>query len=405
MAKLDPAILAHLEWIGFIRPTGLVVSAPALVRAGAILDRRDAEGQRALSACVEERIFDAKEGPVPHLPDFRSFAESVLGWSFSPKGYAGTGEIPIPSELEVPLPDDGETLRPDIAVRELDPKDGGSPWQLVVRTLEAGEDFDRVARGNGQLEASAHGRMERLLRHTGVPAGLLFNGRALRLLSAPRGESSGWLDFRVADMVQTAGRPISTALRLLLREQRLRSLPRTQSLSALLEDSRKFQNEVSERLAEQVLHALYELLRGFQAAHDASKGELLHQPLAERPDEVYREPATVHAARFIGDANIWTLPVESGRVRTPLGDFPTSDGATTCTVVIRPEDLQVQAGGVPGEVISREYYGHDQVLLVRLKSGVELRVRLAPHERLGPAGPIALGLRRDPLLLPGDDAQ
>jgi hypothetical protein len=29
----------------------------------------------------------------------------------------------------------------------------------------------------------------------------------------------------------------------------------------------------------QLLHALYELLRGFQAAHDASKGELLHQPL------------------------------------------------------------------------------------------------------------------------------
>ena len=31
MAKLDPQIVAHLEWIGFIRPTGLVVSAPALV--------------------------------------------------------------------------------------------------------------------------------------------------------------------------------------------------------------------------------------------------------------------------------------------------------------------------------------------------------------------------------------
>jgi hypothetical protein len=61
----------------------------------------------------------------------------------------------------------------------------------------------------------------------------------------------------------------------------------------LLEDSRKFQNEVSERLAQQVLHALYELLRGFQAAHDASRGELLRQPLAEHPDEVYRALLTV----------------------------------------------------------------------------------------------------------------
>lgn len=291
--KLDPEILAHLEWLGFVRPTGLVVSAPALVRAGAILDRRDTEGQRLLRACVVERTFDPKEGPVPHVPDFRVFAESVLGWSFSPKGYVGTVESPIPPELKMPLLDYGETLRPDFAVRELEPKEGVSPWQLLVRTLDSGENFDRLVRQGGQLEASAHGRMERLLRETRVPAGLLFNGRALRLLSAPRGESSGWLDFRVADVVQTAGRPISTALRLLLGQPRLLSLPRAQRLAALLENSRKFQNEVSERLAQQVLHALYELLRGFQAAHDASKGELLREQLAEHPDEVYRALLTV----------------------------------------------------------------------------------------------------------------
>src|SRR2546428_2721145 len=172
--KLDPEIIAHLEWLGFVRPTGLVVSAPALVRAGAILDRRDAEGQQLLRACVVERAFDPGEGPVPYLPDFRAFAESVLGWSFSPKGYAGTEESPIPPELEVPLPDYGETLRPDFAVRELEPKDAAPPWQLLVRVLEPGEDFERVVHGRGQLEASAHGRMERLLRQTGVPAGLPF---------------------------------------------------------------------------------------------------------------------------------------------------------------------------------------------------------------------------------------
>lgn len=288
MAKLDPEVLAHLEWLGFVRPTGLIVSAPALVRAGAILDRRDTEGQRLLRACTEDRTFDLNAGPVSYLPDFRRFAEAVLGWSFSAKGYAGTSDSQIPPELEVALPDYGETLRPDFAVRELEPRDGASGWQLLVRVLETDEDFDRIGRAGGQLEASPHGRMERLLRQTGVPAGLLFNGRAIRLLSAPKGESSGWLDFRVSEMVQTGGRPISTALRLLLSQSRLLSLPRAQRLAALLEDSRKFQNEVSERLAQQVLHALYELLRGFQAAQDASKGSLLREPLAENPDEVYR---------------------------------------------------------------------------------------------------------------------
>ena len=292
MAKRDPQIDAHLEWIGFVRPTGLVVSAPALVRADAILPR-DPEGQRLLRTCVTDRRFHPDREPEPWLTDFRAFASSVLGWNFSPKGYAGIDDSPIPPELETPLQEGGEILRPDFAVRERDPRDDASPWQLLVKVVEPGEDFDRVAGGAGRLEVSAHGRMERLLRQTGVPAGLLCNGRSLRLVSAPRGESSGWLDLHVADMVTTAGRPIVAALRLLLSQTRLLSLPRDKRFAALLAESRRFQNEVSERLAEQVLHALYELLRGVQAADDTSHGELLREPLAERPDDVYHALLTV----------------------------------------------------------------------------------------------------------------
>ncbi len=293
MAKIDPNIAAHLEWLGFVRPTGLVVSAATLAKADAILNRHDAEGQDRLRACVQERAFEPGPAPQPYLPDFRAFARLVLGWNFSPKGYAGTDENPIPSKLEVALPDYAETLRPTYAVRELNPGEGQSPWQLLVQVLDPGQGFDRVDPVRGGLEASPHGRMERLLRATTVPAGLLFNGRALRLISAPHGESSGWLDFEVADMLATAGRPICAALRLLLSQSRLLTLPSHQRLAHLLEESRKYQNEVSERLSEQVLHALYELLRGFQAAHDASRGELLQEPLREDPDDVYQALLTV----------------------------------------------------------------------------------------------------------------
>ena len=271
-ANPDPHIAAHLEWLGFVRPTGLVVSAPALVRAGAILDRRDAEGQRLLRECTEERSFRSGDEPQPWLPDFRAFAESVLGWGFSPRGYAGTDGAPIPAELEAALGDSGEVQRPDFAVRAEPlqnvsaagagfevresapayrpsptpasdtPSDIPSPWQLLVRVCEPGEDFDRAVRAGG-LEASPHGRMERLLRHTGAPAGLLFNGVSLRLISAPRGESSGWLDFRVSEMVQAAGRPICTAMRLLLGQTRLLTQPRPRRLAALLESSRKSEDD------------------------------------------------------------------------------------------------------------------------------------------------------------------
>jgi len=301
MAKPNRLITDHLEWIGFVRPTGLVVSAPALVKAGVILNRRDIAGHNLLKECVQNGDREAV------LPDFPTFARKVLGWSFSPKGYAGTDEAPIPPDLELPLPESGGVFRPDFAVRAEparvstprpsgtndDAGEASSPWQLLVSMRGPGEDLDRATSEGGGLEMSPHGRMERLLRHTGVPAGLIFNGSAIRLVSAPRGESSGWLDFQVSDMVQTAGRPICSAMRELLGQTRLLSAPRDKRLAALLEDSRKFQNEVSERLAEQVLHALYELLRGFQAAHDASNGQLLRRWLSEDPDEIYRGLLTV----------------------------------------------------------------------------------------------------------------
>lgn len=288
MAKLDTKILTHLEWLGFIQPTGLVVSATALSRAGAILGQRDIEGQQLLLECVQNRVFDSKEGEVPFIPDFFAFARIVLGWSWNEKGYAGISVSPIPDELEVVLEDYGETLRPNFAVKELEAVEGMLPWQLLITIVDPGQGLDDVRRGSGILEASAHSRMERLLRQTQVHAGILFNGLTFRVISAPRGESSGWMDFHVSDMIQTAGRPLCSALRLLLSETRLLSLPKASRLPALLEDSRKYQNEVSERLAEQVLHSLYELLRGFQSAHDASKGELLRYPLNENPDEIYR---------------------------------------------------------------------------------------------------------------------
>ena len=299
MANVGPNIAAHLEWIGFVKPTGLVVSPPTLVRAGAILNRYDRDGQRLLRECVAERAFGPDGSRLePYLPSFRIFAETVLDWSFSRKAFAGTEECPIPDELKVQLPASNTIIQPHYAIRERNsirsPTDyDGAKWQLLVRMVNLGEDLDRVARTGSGIDASPHGMLERLLRETGVTAGLLFNGTTLRLVSAPRRESSGWLDFRVSDMVQAAGRPISSALRLLLRQPRLLTLPSQQRLTALLVNSRRFQNEVSEKLAQQVLQGLYELLRGFQAAHDASKGELLRIALENQPDDVYRALLTV----------------------------------------------------------------------------------------------------------------
>jgi hypothetical protein len=290
--KLDPQIAAHNEWLGFVQPKGLVVSPAAMVHSGVIVERNDRESQNRLKALVDERTFaDAKE-PAPYISTFFTFAEKVLDWGWDPGCYVGTKEEPVPKELEFPLVDFEETLCPDFAVREMEPKEGQSHWQLLVRVLEPGASFETPLKGK-KWEASPHARLERLLREKNVPAGLLFNGRTLRLVSAPYGESSGWLDFSIADMLNTQGRPIGAALRMLLSQERLLTLPEDKRLPALLSNSRKYQNTVSEQLAQQVLHALYELLRGLQAAQDRTNGALLRGTLQEQPDEIYRSLLSV----------------------------------------------------------------------------------------------------------------
>jgi hypothetical protein len=125
------------------------------------------------------------------------------------------------------------------------------------------------------------------LRGTKVPIGLISNGTSLRLVYAPSGETSGHLTFPVKAMTEVSGRQIFAALHMLLSAERLFTLPDKQRLPSILAESRKYQNLVSTKLAEQVLAALYELLRGFQAADDQRQGELLHDVLEEGPNQVY----------------------------------------------------------------------------------------------------------------------
>jgi hypothetical protein len=288
MAKASPVVLAHQEWLGFVQPTGLVVSPMALERAGIVLPRNDRDSQARLQA-----VTDGLDSSAPRIRDFEVFARTVLRWSWKTPHFAGTADHPIPDELRHHLEDFEETLSPDFAVADRSSAEGATPWQLLVRVLPTGQRLDEPVKGSGRLEASQHSRLERLLRAVEVPAGILFNGEVLRLVSAPRGESSGWIDFRVADMVQPAGRPVCAAMVLLLAQERLLTGAASKRLPALLVESRKYQNEVSEKLAEQVLHALYELLRGLEAADARSDRTLLREIRRERPDEVYHGLLTV----------------------------------------------------------------------------------------------------------------
>jgi hypothetical protein len=285
-----PEQLAHQEWLGYVQPVGLVVSIPALLQAQAQVQRNIAEEHQRFLACLPQ---DEREETIPEIRDFPEFTRSVLGWEAADLMGAPGGE-PIPAELEATLPGYNETLRPTYAVREFQPKDAKRPWMLLVKSLTVGTELDALASdGESYWQATPHAKFERLLRETQVPFGLLVNGTQVRMVYAPRGETSGYATFSVADMAKVAGRPIFAALHMLLNVERLFSVPERQRLSAILADSRKYQNVVSTQLAEQVLGALYELVRGFQAADEQRRGELLREVLAADPNHVYGGLLTV----------------------------------------------------------------------------------------------------------------
>ncbi len=290
MAKYDPEVSSHKAWLGLVQPVGLVVSPPALVKAQAVLDRNVVDRQQTLLSIVREPPRTTfSDQAAPYLDDFPRFTEQVLGWA--PEDLAGgPGGPELSDDLELALPDYGDTLRPTYAV-----VDGmaGDKILMLVRIEATGRRLDQPPAERTGWHASPQSRLERLLREKEISAGLLLNGHELRLVYAPRGESSGHLTFPVPAMCEVAGRPILSALHLLLGEHRVFSAPDGRRLLDLLSASRKYQSEVSNKLSEQVLGALWDLLAGFQAADEASGRLLFDRTARDHPDHVYGGLLTV----------------------------------------------------------------------------------------------------------------
>jgi iron(III) transport system ATP-binding protein len=98
------------------------------------------------------------------------------------------------------------------------------------------------------------------------------------------------------------------------------------------------------------------------------------------PEEIYSRPASRWVARFLGEIEIVPGEAEDGRVECELGSFPAEHGVTgSVDVLIRPESIAIGLGGPEGaasaEVIGRRFYGHDQLVSLRLGSGRTIRSR------------------------------
>ncbi|MXX08923.1 MAG: N-6 DNA methylase [Synechococcus sp. SB0667_bin_8] len=280
---VDPELRAHQEWLGYVQPVGLVVAPAAIRDAGWVLTRSGSDLVER-----QQRYRDALErlNPVEDADledDSKGFSRlndllmEHLGWS--------EDQVQSdPSQLEAyarALPELGESLKPTAVI----PAVTGHGAQMLVKELAPLTPLDRKSSdGEHHWRATPQERFERLLRETGVEAGLLFNGGQLRLVVAPKGESSGHLTFPLQELAEVSGRLMFSGLDLLLGQSRVFFDPDGARLADVLKASRSFQAVVSNTLADQVLAALWDLLRGFAQADHLTRrqGKTL---LGSMPDE------------------------------------------------------------------------------------------------------------------------
>ncbi len=92
------------------------------------------------------------------------------------------------------------------------------------------------------------------------------------------------------------------------------------------------------------------------------------------PKSVYEAPADIEMATFLGDSVIIDGVVEHGKIVTALGSLTplnsVSDGARG-RVAIRPENFYLQPNpNGTGEVVGRQFFGHDTLIEVRTPGAV-----------------------------------
>jgi hypothetical protein len=194
MAAIDP----NAEWIGNVQPVGLVLAATVLARHGL----NPADQTRADSEAVRALLSANDEGPA--LPDPWTFFTQILDWR--PKQVAGApGGPPLPEELAVRVEESETNLTPHWAVT--DPDKG---WQTLVRLEGAGVDPEQRGALQG-WEATPHQQMERLLRETGVPTGIL--GPTVNYVSSTRrvGKPAAGSTFQCARSVRLVADRCSAA--------------------------------------------------------------------------------------------------------------------------------------------------------------------------------------------------
>lgn len=103
------------------------------------------------------------------------------------------------------------------------------------------------------------------------------------------------------------------------------------------------------------------------------------------PEDIYRRPADLFVAGFVGQVNLIPAKLKSGIAYGPAGErLPAArwpDADRDATVCVRPEHLRLDArasgaDGVQGQIVGRTFIGDATILEFRADSGLQLTAKV-----------------------------
>lgn len=278
----------HAEWLGLIDVSGPFLAEPVLKDAFPQgFEGLDAAKKRMVRQAYDEwrEALDLDDPEFPKI--HRAWIDLVLSRVLE-LDENGTGEVlksvsNLPETLRCDMPERGISLLPDYAVLENQPD--GHALLLIVRygeTTILDEPF-----GDGGYVASPAERMIELCRGTGVRLGLLTNGEQWMLVDAPVGAVVSLASWYARHWSQE---PVTLQAFVNLLGVRRFFVDRNQQLPTLLDNSLKYQDEVTDALGEQVARAVEVLIQSLDRADLDRDRELLD---GIEPPELYEAGLTV----------------------------------------------------------------------------------------------------------------
>lgn len=275
----------HNEWLSLIEISGPFLSLPVLMRTFPQgLDALDRDGLAELRLAYEEWLDDQnslRPSPAIHSVWVRYVLEHVLGFE---KSHLLEGPA-IPATLQAFVAEQGETLRPDLAIVSNDPS--AQKPRMLVQVCPITQGLEKSMQ-NHRWKASPAMRMLELLRATGVSLGLVTNGEQWMLVNAPKGETSAFVSWYAALWLEE---PLTLrAFSSLLGATRFFSVADEDTLEGMLKDSVNEQQEVTDQLGYQVRRAVEVLIRAIDKA-DQDCGRTLLKDIPEK--DLYEAALTV----------------------------------------------------------------------------------------------------------------